>query len=266
MYTVHRVDSIRHTGWLSPWYHITKKKVADLFVFRVVKRSSGVKNGLLCIVEQLGDVFQVLRRTLEKENQQREYFSYNYLHSLKADCVHVSRCIQTAEIRNGGETLRLQSYLDTCLNLRELVHDGEDGFHRAPAAQIRLVSHKDDGNSEKTCEDSWLSTNTQWRLVTHNNQNITIQDMLRISFELKYCAKHVLTQHIMFSRWLNTTTGWNTSTAKFANITYKQREGGQSAWDKKSPMTAYTYLFPFSASPFTRGIHLVLIWKARGSI
>lgn len=38
---------------------------SNLFVFRVIQRCGGVKDGLLCIVEQLRDVFQVLGRTLE---------------------------------------------------------------------------------------------------------------------------------------------------------------------------------------------------------
>lgn len=36
------------------------------------------------------------------------------------------------------------SYLHAGLNLRELVHDGQDGFHGAPSLQIGLVSYKDD--------------------------------------------------------------------------------------------------------------------------
>lgn len=38
---------------------------SNLFVFRVIERRGGVKDGLLCIVEELRDVFQVLGGALE---------------------------------------------------------------------------------------------------------------------------------------------------------------------------------------------------------
>lgn len=59
-------------------------KMADLFVLRVIKRGSGVKNCLLCIIEQLRNVFQVLCRTLEREKEQRADFRHNYRSNLKA--------------------------------------------------------------------------------------------------------------------------------------------------------------------------------------
>lgn len=45
-----------------------------LFVLRVIQRRSGVKNRLLCIVEQLWNVFQVLGRTLEWEKWAERLF------------------------------------------------------------------------------------------------------------------------------------------------------------------------------------------------
>lgn len=47
---------------------------------------------------------------------------------------------------------RLQPHLHARLDLRELVHDWQDGLHGAATAQVRLVAHKDDGNSDGTYE------------------------------------------------------------------------------------------------------------------
>lgn len=44
----------------------------------------------------------------------------------------------------------LEPHLHARLDLWELVHDGQDGLHGAAAAQVRLVAHKDDGNSDGT--------------------------------------------------------------------------------------------------------------------
>lgn len=161
--------------------------MADLFVLRVIKRGSGVKNCLLCIVEQLWNVFQVLRRALEREKQQQRIFQCNYLSNLKSQikcacanicvkhgnhvcvCVSVLRCVQTAVIsRHGYIYESVQPHLNTCLNLRELVHDGKNGFHWAPRAQIGLVSHKDDGNSDTTYGDR-VNTTLSWFVVYKND-------------------------------------------------------------------------------------------------
>lgn len=115
-------------------------KMADLLVLRVVKRCSGVKNCLLCIVEQLWNVFQVLCRTLEWKHQQREHFRiFSPPSNLKPDkgcmckylcetwqsvmCVHltykVSRCVQIVVISRLEKSVREFNLTSTHVSISE---------------------------------------------------------------------------------------------------------------------------------------------------
>lgn len=178
----------RQAGWLSSWHPISKRGWPVCLQGHKEGQwdeelpSVHSRTALKCFSGSLQNTWK--RKTAERLFQIQ--LSTQSKSQIKCACVNICvkpsnyTCITMAKLAGVcrlGKS-RVQAHLNTCLNLRELVHDGKNGFHWASTAQIRLVSHKDDGNSDITYEDKLtLNTTLSW-FVLYNNE-FTIQVIMQ---------------------------------------------------------------------------------------